>query len=173
MSQFHSFLPQDFCGLLFDSWRCVEESLSRSRWWTRWRISVDSLRHHQLILVWLLGLGKEKSAEGDKNTLSLFVPKGCLFLDTGRRIALIENLFWSEHFYSVWGGGRGDKHILLAIMEINNINFSRMILIYFSLQSLGHLANNMVPEQKLNGNKVGNSYSNGKLGQGEEKKLWK
>lgn len=48
-----------------------------------------------------------------------------------------------------------------------------MILIYFSLQSLGHLVKNLVPEQKLNGKKVGNSYSNGKLGQGEEKKLGK
>lgn len=113
--------PRILCGLHFDSWPCVEASLSR--WWTRWRVLVDSLRPHQLILVWLLGLGKEKSTEGDKNTLSLFVPKGCLFLDTERRIALIENLFWSEHFYSVWGRGKKSKHILLAIMEINNTNF--------------------------------------------------
>lgn len=59
------------------------------------------------------------------------------------------------------GGGRGGKktkHILLAIMEINNTNFSRMILIYFSLQSLGHLVENLVPEKKLNGKKVGNSF---------------
>lgn len=70
-------------------------------------------------------------------------------------------------------GGKKNKHILLAIMEINNTNFSRMILIYFSLQTLGHLVKNLVPEQKLNGRKVGNSYSNEKLGQGEEKKLWR
>lgn len=66
-----------------------------------------------------------------------------------------------------------NKHILLAIMEINNRNFSRMISIYFSLQSLGHLVKYMVPEQKLNGKKVGKSYFNRKLGQREEKKSWK
>lgn len=69
----------------------------------------------------------------------------------------------------MWVRGEKNKHILLAIMEINNTNFSRMILIYFSLQSLGHLVKNLVPEQKLNGKKVGNSYSNGKLGQGEKR----
>lgn len=58
-------------------------------------------------------------------------------------------------------------------MEINNTIFSRMILFYFSLQSLGHLVKNLVPRAKAEWKKVGNNDSNGKLGQGEEKKLWK
>lgn len=66
-----------------------------------------------------------------------------------------------------------NKHILLVIMEINNTHFSRLVSVYFSLKSLGHLVKNMVPEQKLNGKKIENSYSNGKLGQREEKKSWK
>lgn len=64
-----------------------------------------------------------------------------------------------------------NKHILLAIMEINNTNFSRMILIYFSLRSLGHLVKNIIPEQKLNNKEFEKSHSTEKLGQEEEKKL--
>lgn len=33
------------------------------------------------------------------------MPKDCLFLDTAKRIALIENLFWSEYFHSKCVGG--------------------------------------------------------------------
>lgn len=97
------------------------------------------------------------------------MPKGCFSLDTEKRIALIEILFWSEHFYSMGVRGKKNQAYIISNNGINNTNFSRMILIYFSLQSLGHLVKNLVPEQKLNGKKVGNSYSNGKLGQGKKR----
>lgn len=56
---------------------------------------------HQLILFLLKWLGKEKSGNAVRSSLSLCV-WSLLLLVTKRRIVLIEDLFWNECLCSMW-----------------------------------------------------------------------